>query len=35
MEEKLKELNGMTDNKVLSVLKVLKELLMLRKMGNK
>ena len=34
-EEKLKELNGITDDKVLSVLKALEELSILRKMGDK
>ena len=34
-EEKLKELNGMTDDKVLLVLKVLEELSVLRKIENK
>jgi len=34
-EEKLKELNKMTDDKVLLALKALKELLVLRKMGDK
>ena len=34
-EEKLKELNGITDDKVLSALKALEELSILRKMGDK
>jgi len=34
-EEKLKELNEMIDDEVLSALKALKELSMLRKMGDK
>jgi len=34
-KEKLKKLNGMTDNKVLITLKVLKEPPILRKMGDK
>jgi len=35
MEEKLKELNRMTDDEVLSALKALEEPLVLRKMGDK
>jgi len=35
MKKKLKKLNGMTDNEVMIVLKVLEELPILRKMGNK
>jgi len=34
-EEKLKKLNGMTDDEVLSALKALEEPLVLRKMGDK
>jgi len=34
-EEKLKELNGMTDDEVLSALKALEEPLILRKMEDK
>jgi len=34
-EEKLKELNGMTDDEVLSALKALEKLSTLRKMGDK
>ena len=34
-EEKLEELNGMTDDEVLSALKALEEPSMLRKMGDK
>jgi len=34
-EEKLKKLNGMTDDKVLSALKALEELSVLRKIGDK
>jgi len=35
MKEKLKELNGITDGEVLSALKALEELSILRKMGDK
>jgi len=35
MKEKLKELNGMTDDEVVIVLKVLEEPPILRKMGDK